>query len=399
MVTMGSRCACLGLASVLLLDTGCAATRGTAPEHDTASQRTTDTPHASAGAGAPDSGVAQASPDATNQQSAALFHFRAGDKIGYIDQTGKVVVPPRYESGGTDFSEGLVQVKERGKWGYIDARGQVAIPPRFDAADDFQAGLAPVLLDGGKWGYIDRTGTLVIPARFNDAVNFNEGLAAVSLDAVQEMHRTGVVLRGAFGFIDRSGAMVIKPRFDAVGTFHEGRAAVRIKERWGFIDRTGTEVVKTRYVIAAHYSEGFAVVSPELFQWVFIDRNGKTAFDVKTPSYGSAYTFSEGEAAVQIAKDSSMMGMLDAVSGYMDKRGKVRILDGVTHLGSFSEGLAAVQTNQVYGYVDHALKFVIQPQFEEAEPFKKGLARAKQNGIWGYIDPRGSWVFREQPAP
>lgn len=171
--------------------------------------------------------------DAADKQSDSLFLFCAGDKFGYLDQTGKVVV-----------SEGLVQVRERGKWGYLDARGQLAIPPRFVEADDFQEGLAPVLLDSDKWGSVDKTRKLVIAAQFRDAVGFHEGLAAVSLDAVPELHRTGRVLRGTSGFIDRSGAMVIEPRFDAVGDFHEGRAAVRIKERRGYIDRSGSWVFR-----------------------------------------------------------------------------------------------------------------------------------------------------------
>ena len=54
----------------------------------------------------------------------------------------------------------LYPVVVAGKWGYIDNTGKVAIEPRFGAAFHFSEGLAPVQVGSGsqgKRGYIDRT--------------------------------------------------------------------------------------------------------------------------------------------------------------------------------------------------------------------------------------------------
>ena len=64
---------------------------------------------------------------------------------------------------GGDEGPRLYPVVVEGKWGYIDNTGKVAVAPRFGAAFRFSEGLAPVQTTGreGKRGYIDRTGNVV----------------------------------------------------------------------------------------------------------------------------------------------------------------------------------------------------------------------------------------------
>src|SRR5262249_49255806 len=63
-------------------------------------------------------------------------------------------------------------------WGFIDKTGSLVIPPRFESALSFSEGLAGVLLDG-KWGFFDKTGTLVIENQFDWVERFSEGVAVV----------------------------------------------------------------------------------------------------------------------------------------------------------------------------------------------------------------------------
>lgn len=75
-----------------------------------------------------------------------------GWRFGFIDKTGKEVIPVQYESGG-EFHEGLAAVRVDGKYGYIDKDGTVIVPFRYDAASDFQDGMARVMLEG-KNGFL-----------------------------------------------------------------------------------------------------------------------------------------------------------------------------------------------------------------------------------------------------
>jgi hypothetical protein len=57
-------------------------------------------------------------------------------KWGFIDKTGKVVIPTQFENAGS-FSEQLAPVSIGGKWGFIDKTGKVAIPAQFETVSDF----------------------------------------------------------------------------------------------------------------------------------------------------------------------------------------------------------------------------------------------------------------------
>ena len=57
----------------------------------------------------------------------------------------------------SDFSEGLAAVKLNGKYGFIDKTGKEIIPLKYDFANCFSEGLALVRLNN-KWFYIDKNG-------------------------------------------------------------------------------------------------------------------------------------------------------------------------------------------------------------------------------------------------
>jgi hypothetical protein len=65
------------------------------------------------------------------------------------------------------FSEGLTPVKLNNKWGFIDKTGKEVIPIKYDNAGYFSEGLAPVKLNG-KCGFIDKTGKEVIPIKYDN---------------------------------------------------------------------------------------------------------------------------------------------------------------------------------------------------------------------------------------
>src|ERR1700674_2216363 len=173
-------------------------------------------------------------------ESKALFPVEKDGKFGFIDRTGKVVIPLQFDSAN-DFHEGLALVTANRKTMFIDTAGETVITPQFDIVNNFSEGLAPVnigqkripnlglISDPGKWGYIDKTGKLVIPLKFTHAEDFSEGLAAV---------RDGD--RG--GFIDHRGGFGFDVPLDVTLGFHEGVAGVLFKGSVTYVDRSGKKI-------------------------------------------------------------------------------------------------------------------------------------------------------------
>jgi WG containing repeat len=86
--------------------------------------------------------------------------------------SGKTVIPPQFDLA-YGFSEGLAAVQIDKKWGYIEITGKMVIPlQEFWSVKPFHNGLAEVQTKNGSIGYIDRSGKYVWgPHKRNDATD------------------------------------------------------------------------------------------------------------------------------------------------------------------------------------------------------------------------------------
>ena len=273
-------------------------------------------------------------------------------KCGFMDETGNIVIQPKFDSSVVDetvceieFSEGLAAVRTGGREGYIDKMGNFVIPPRFYEADPFSEGLASVKL-GGKWGFIDKTGNFVIPNKYPTASGFVEGMARVCNNS-------------KCGFIDKTGNLAIPLQFDAVSYFSEGLAEYQVGDypsvQWGYLDKTGNVVIPAKYYATNPFSEGRAVVKTDTFSSVkFIDKTG------------NEINFANGT------------------------------LGGFQEINKFLDDLALVKDSLgKYGYIDRSGKIIIKPKYDNASSFKEGVANVKLGDKILYIDKNGT----EYPEP
>jgi len=67
------------------------------------------------------------------------------------------------------------------KYGFIDKTGKEIIPPIYDFVGHFYDGLALIVMrDNMLYGYINKEGVEVVPMQFSSAHHFSEGFAAVA---------------------------------------------------------------------------------------------------------------------------------------------------------------------------------------------------------------------------
>lgn len=163
--------------------------------------------------------------------------------VEFIDRTGRVAIPASYPqvSSPAGFSEGLSAVgNSEKKVGYIDTTGKVIIPFQFSFGMPFYQGFASVFTSETKFGMIDKTGKFIIPPKYDVLQQFHEGLAVAELD-------------GKVGFIDLTDKVVIPFKYSLAWGFSDGFATVRVGGnvagggKHGVIDRTGTEVLPAKY--------------------------------------------------------------------------------------------------------------------------------------------------------
>ena len=143
---------------------------------------------------------------------------------------------------GNQGSIKLAPVKIGDKWGYINQRGEVVINSQFDYAMNFSEGLAAVKI-GRKWGYAHQGGGVAIKPRFSEAESFSNGWAKARIDTSFRGGRSSW-----YGSVNREGKF-----FHGVFYFSEGLSPVRIGDKWGYINQRGEIVIKPQFNEAAHF--------------------------------------------------------------------------------------------------------------------------------------------------
>jgi len=313
-----------------------------------------------------------------------LLEIAVGDGV-YVNTLGLEVIGRKFERGWT-FSEGLAAALDEHtqKWGYINQKGAWAIQPQFasypsGSVDSFQDGLAMVEVDG-RYGYIGRSGKFAILPQFPWADSFSDGMARVvvegpciyflSLDEAP-CGSFGIVPRGTkdthslsncgYTYVGKSGIPISQQRFDLAKPFSEDLAPVKIAGAWGFIDKQGRMAIAPQFETAAPFADGLAKVST------------------------------------------------DKRFGYIDHTGTLVIQPQYDYAEDFAEGLAVVgSSDSGYWYIDYSGHQAIPRKFLLASPFFKGLAHVKLDGdrvpieiegggTFAYINHAGTQVFTYKP--
>jgi WG containing repeat len=311
------------------------------------------------------------------------FLFMRNGKFGYIDRTGKIVIPEKFDRVGglthgelTNFSEGLAAVGIGEKSGYIDPMGKIVIPLQFSEAESFHEGLAAVSI-GKKWGYIDPTGKIVVPLKFGQADSFYEGLAAVSTDKD---------LINEWSYIDRTGKIVIPGLFNSPARFKNGLADVYVtnSNMCKTIDRTGKVVANSCIPVKAPQGKSDDLISfSENKKYGYKERTGKIV--IPAQFNGGASGFSDGLAWVIIGQklgyiDKNGNVVVPARYKYPSNNTKTDVPDEIVTMGNPLGGFSASSN------FDRGLAIVVIPTK------CKGTSDKNCDRV-GYIDTTGKLVF------
>jgi len=384
--------------------------------------------------------------------NSGLYRISVNGKQGFMNRAGKTVISPQFD-GAYGFSEGLAAVKVGTKFGFINTKGEVVITPQFDLVFPFSEGLAGVQV-GTKFGYINKKGLVTITPQFDDATPFHNGRAAVKLEGGRSWNgldtKVGHAGNNRYGFIDKegkyigmpgllfvqpsygddtgwggdvtlirtaddrigimsgSGKVLIADKVDEVGWdgFADGLAPAASGGKWGYLNPKGEWVITPQFESVHGFDDGLAPVKIGQ-HWGLIDRGGKF---VVNPQYDHVFGISEGYAIVE-SGTGTIPGCPQYCSNYSFIRTNGQPVGAATFtqhpnpdgsysspVRAFSEGLAAVKTDDGWGFIDGTGKMIIAPQFDEVGSFQDGLAYVKVLGREAYITKGGAFVVNPFPG-
>ncbi|MBX7205982.1 MAG: WG repeat-containing protein [Bacteroidia bacterium] len=402
-------------------------------------------------------------------QAQNLTSYNDSEKgYGYKNEKGQIVIPPKYEEVH-GFSYGFAAVKLNEKWGFVDTTGKEVIPLQYDEVnEDFSKyGYARVRLTDYGFLYIDTKGKQCNFTRVYDMfenvawVDFtsggmgiidvktgkeiykcnncdgslsfsNKGLLKLDYPEPMYIDKNGkeyytitmpgflVVYKsenGKYGFYkynlsDKSKlhgfdlySRVIFPAkydtvyqavYDDVGNeiSYANRYLVEIAGKKGLVDSLGNEIVPVKYDWIDYGFSGGSYVKVKLNgKCGVVDKSGK---EVISPAYFDIGKFSEGLVWVRPAPGGNF--------GYADVSGRLVIdtLLNYAGAGEFSEGLAIAEGGSVmdangneyvlYGYIDKTGKAVIPLKYTSAQQFKNGKAKVRLYDREFYIDKNGNEI-------
>jgi hypothetical protein len=239
------------------------------------------------------------------------------------------------------FQDNLALVQVNEKWGYMNTSGKLVIPAIYDDGNDFNKGFA-IVKKGTEFLILNEAGTetkIGVPAL--DVKDFSEDLAPI---------RT---LDKKFGFINSKGEITIESQFESVGYFKNGLAwAKTFDKKVGYIDKSGTWVIKPEFEAAKEFDKesGLARVKKG-DKWCYVNRDGELKTVDDTLVWGD---FSEGLAE----------GKKGAQKGFYTKNGEWVIEPKFENVRDFHHGYAAAKLNGKWGLIDKNGKWIIQPIFD-----------------------------------
>lgn len=221
----------------------------------------------------------------------------AVNKFGYIDETGKLIIPYIYDDAD-DFSDGMANVVKNGKTGYIDITGKLVIPFKYESGKSFMYGYARIP-DGEIGFYIDKNDKKVViknTSPYARTDEFKNGLIRISVN-------------GRHGFVNTKNEIVIPADYDRDPKFADGIIIASKENIYYAFDTTGKKILETKEKLK-YYDKGYIRFNRNEKEGM-MDITGEIVLD---PIYYSAFYAGENVFEVMDKEKDQYR--------YIDKSGK-----------------------------------------------------------------------------
>lgn len=279
--------------------------------------------------------------DCDFHEGLSMVYSNKSGKYGYVDTTGRLVIPCEYDARATGiFSDGLAVCYDAANayYGYMDKTGRVVIPCQYAEAKDFVNGFGVVKL-GNRWTVIDTTGKELLPQDwFYGGYTGSDYWKYIGSEVVPAGGQ-GV----GYAYLNRSG-QIVSSGFAEVSKFQNGMACVKKDYKYGYVNEAGVLVIPCQYDSYGTFRDGYAVMSTREGNSIIIDKTGKVTATVSTK-----YLDELGNGCFKISSSESGRTRY----GVIDYTGREIVPCKYAEIGRFSGGVAPVQNfDNKWGFVD-----------------------------------------------
>lgn len=282
-------------------------------------------------------------------------------------------------------------------YGFVDKSGKVVIPARYRYPAIFQDGLA--WADGSlinKKGEVISLEDIIHSDLVNGYGDYDHGI----LITKGSNNRYGL-----WDIIKKKE--IVAPVYDWISSDYDATYGCRFfvkdsiilvqnDKKYGAVTANGKEIVPCQYSYA-EIINGFVRVCQEIGYnraYGLYNKEGKEL--LKCGEYSRIEVVEDGILATRV-KDVKLTVVAGCIFN-LEGNELITVDEGNSlDFRPLSEGLVAIDKNyKGYGFYDTNGDVVIQPKYEDAGYFSEGLAPVKLNGRWGYVNHAGKDTFGEQ---
>lgn len=166
-----------------------------------------------------------------------LAYKGRGEKFGYLDKNGKVVIPYKFR-WALNFMQDIncaIVMMPNGLYGLIDTKGNFILQPKYQCLISPSENLWPYQ-ENNLWGFLDSNGNVAIKAQYDNVLRFRVGLSVFRKN-------------NKCGAIDHNNNVIIPAVYDNMSSFFPKKevALVYMNGKCGVIDKKGNIVVPIDY--------------------------------------------------------------------------------------------------------------------------------------------------------
>ncbi len=254
----------------------------------------------------------------------SFLHGRAPAKLesgwGYLNSSGKLVVPARYSAVWPFHTKKIARVKLGEKYKFIHRDGTVLKGPQREKITPFSGGYYRYSA-GGKWGVLDTFGQVIVAAAYDHITPSEKGIYVLEkggdyslfpgkhpLSVPANTSQVKYVGEGrlrfyegdSVGLLDTLGNLIVGPSFTQINLFSDGLALCdRSEEAWNWLKPDGSRLTPIDFPLAWDFYEGTARMITQEGIGV-IDTLGRVLIP---PSFYELRDFKGGLARVQLARE------------------------------------------------------------------------------------------------